>query len=149
MEDFVKQLTDDWKTTIESIDVDGHSKKIESIYFFRMDKYYTGYPDIEHCYKVTFTFTSAKFADPYFDRRVDQPTPNQKWHLELKKTFTKILGKPNRPLSGEHLSWSDQIHFKNDRTDYMRDQGYRFIVQFYPKTFLTLYRDQKLETLGI
>jgi hypothetical protein len=90
MEDFVKQLTDDWKTTIESIDVDGHSKKIYSIHFFRMDKYYTGYPDIEHCYKVTFTFSK------YFDWRVE------KWHIELKKTFTKILGKPNRPQGRLH-----------------------------------------------
>ena len=35
MEEIVKQITDKWKTLIESTIVDGYSRKVESINFFR------------------------------------------------------------------------------------------------------------------
>ena len=56
MEEIAKQLANKWKEIIESISVDGYSRKVESIDFIRMTKYYTGYPDIEWCYKVNFNF---------------------------------------------------------------------------------------------
>ena len=38
MDEFSKILTDKWKDIIESISVDGESRKIESVNCFRMDK---------------------------------------------------------------------------------------------------------------
>ena len=37
MDEFSKILVDKWKTIIESIVVNGHSRKVESVDFFRMD----------------------------------------------------------------------------------------------------------------
>ena len=56
MEVIAKQLTDKWKEIIESISVRGYTRRIESVNFFKMDAWYSGFPDIEFCYKVTFNF---------------------------------------------------------------------------------------------
>ena len=84
MEEIVKQITDKWKTLIESTIVDGYSRKVESINFFRMDKYYTGYPEIEFCYKVTFNFEDgisdsiySNVTNPYID------ATKEKWHKRI------------------------------------------------------------------
>ena len=39
--------------------------------------------------------------------------------------------------------------FANNKVDYMTNQGYRFIIQFYPLGFLTELREEKLIELGI
>jgi hypothetical protein len=47
------------------------------------------------------------------------------------------------------MSDSDEIKFENSKVDYMTNQGYRFIIQFYPQGFLPEFRNEKLESLGI
>lgn len=42
MDGFSKILTDNWKEIIESINIDGYSRKVESVNIFRMNNYYTG-----------------------------------------------------------------------------------------------------------
>ena len=42
-----------------------------------------------------------------------------------------------------------EVKFENSRVDYMTDQGYRFIIQFYPAGFLPSIRNSKLKELGI
>jgi hypothetical protein len=44
---------------------------------------------------------------------------------------------------------SDEVKFENSKVEYMVNQGYRFIVQFYPVGFLSEFRQEKLESLGI
>lgn len=164
MEEIVKQITDKWKEMIESTTVSGYSRKVESVDFFRMNKYYTGYPEIEFCYKVTFNFedgiSSARHGfhsrysnttNPYIDNDKD------KWHKKLEETFTKIFWDPHfmslliasdevMPVPGSN---SGEIKFDNSKVDYMTNQGYRFIVQFYPQGFLSEFREEKLNELGI
>ena len=44
---------------------------------------------------------------------------------------------------------SDEVKFENSKVDYMTNQGYRFIVQFYPVGFLSEFRQEKLESIGL
>jgi hypothetical protein len=44
---------------------------------------------------------------------------------------------------------SDEIKFENSKVDYMTNQGYRFIIQFYPGGFISEFREEKLKELGI
>jgi hypothetical protein len=44
---------------------------------------------------------------------------------------------------------SDEVKFENSTVDYMTNQGYRFIVQFYPVGFLSEFREKKIKELGI
>jgi len=51
MEDVANKIVSKWKEIIES-----YSIKVESVHCFRMNKHYTGYPQIEYCYKVCINF---------------------------------------------------------------------------------------------
>ena len=141
MDEFSKILVDKWKTIIESIVVNGHSRKVESVDFFRMDKYYHGYHHIEFCYKATFNFEDGISSGQ------THSNPNRyEWHKELESTFTKMFRDSNEILP---IPDSDEVKFENSKVDYMVNQGYRFIVQFYPVEFLSEFRQEKLESLGI
>jgi hypothetical protein len=141
MDEFSKILTDKWKTIIESIVVNGHSRKIESVDCFRMDKYYHGYPNIEFCYKVNFNFEDGISGGQ------THSNPNRyEWHKKLEEAFTKMFRDSNDDLPTPD---SDEVKFENSKVDYMVNQGYRFIVQFYPVEFLSEFRDEKLKKLGI
>jgi len=164
MYEFSKILTDKWKDIIESINVDGESRKVESVNCFRMNKYYTGYPEIEFCYKVTFNFEDgisdsiySNTTNPYID------DAKEKWHKRLEDRFVNIFYDiPDiLPDSGTEEWWrlnlsrprkgsnSGELKFENNKVDYMTNQGYRFIVQFYPVGFLSEFREKKLKELGI
>ena len=142
MDEFSKILTDKWKDIIESINVGGESRKIESVNCFRMDKYYTGYPEIEWCYKVTFNF-----EDGISNGQTHSNANRYEWHKKLEETFTKMFWDPS--IEVMPMPDSDEIKFENSKVDYMTNQGYRFIIQFYPGGFISEFRNEKLESLGI
>ena len=142
MDEFSKILTDKWKDIIESISVDGESRKIESVNCFRMDKYYTGYPEIEWCYKVTFNF-----EDGISNGQTHSNANRYEWHKKLEETFTKMFWDPS--IEVMPMPDSDEIKFENSKVDYMTNQGYRFIIQFYPQGFVSEFRNEKLKELGI
>jgi hypothetical protein len=141
MDEFSKILTDKWKDIIESINVGGESRKIESVNFFRMDKWYAGYPQIEWCCKVTFNF-----EDGISNGRTHSNSNRYEWHKKLEEIFTKMFCDSNKVLP---IPDSDEVKFENSKVDYMTNQGYRFIVQFYPVGFLSEFREEKLKELGI
>ena len=173
MDEFVKQITDKWKEMIESTFVSGYSRKVESVNCFRMDKYYTGYPEIEFCYKVTFNFEDgisssvySNTTNPYADNNKD------KWHKSLEDRFVNMFydiperSGPSTDMMGGTEEWwrlnlsrprkgsnSGETKFaiccENSKVDYMTNQGYRFIIQFYPQGFVSDFRNEKLESLGI
>ena len=141
MDEIVKQITDKWKEMIESTVVSGYSRKVESVDFFRMNKYYTGYPEIEFCYKVTFNFEDGISYDQ------THSNPNRyEWHKKLEEIFTNMFRGSNEILPTPD---SDEVKFENSKVDYMTNQGYRFIVQFYPGGFLSEFREEKLKELEI
>ena len=142
MDEFSKILTDKWKDIIESINVDGESRKVESVNYFRMDKYYTGYPEIEFCYKVTFNFEDGISND-----QTHSNVNRYEWHKKLEETFTKMFWNPSDEVMP--MPDSDEIKFENSKVDYMTNQGYRFIIQFYPQGFVSEFRNEKLKELGI
>ena len=153
MEQVAKQLTDKWKEIIESISVRGYTRRIGSVSFFKMDKYYPGYPDAI-CYKVNFNFEDntigsnhqsiySNTTSPYID---DSKT---KWNKELEDIFTKIFWDPKENVIPKPGYTSGETKFENSKVDYMTNQGYRFIIQFYPVGFLTELREEKLVELGI
>jgi len=126
MQDIAQQLVDKWTKIIESYNI-----KIESTNLFRMNKYYEGYPDIEYCYKVTFNFDGA----------LKGYTINERTWIELKNNFIDMFGdtKPNDNLP--------EIKFLNEKVEYMTNQGYRLIIQFYPAGFIGDLREDKLNKL--
>ena len=142
MDEFSKILTDKWKDIIESINVGGESRKIKSVNFFRMDKWYAGYPEIEWCYKVTFNF-----EDGISNGRTHSNANRYEWHKKLEETFTKMFWNPSDEVMP--MPDSDEIKFENSKVDYMTNQGYRFIIQFYPQGFVSEFRNEKLKELGI
>ena len=142
MDEFSKILTDKWKDIIESISVDGESRKIESVNCFRMDKWYAGYPEIEWCYKVTFNF-----EDGISNGQTHSNANRYEWHKKLEETFTKMFWDPS--IEVMPMPDSDEIKFENSKVDYMTNQGYRFIIQFYPGGFISEFREEKLKELGI
>jgi hypothetical protein len=143
MDEFSKILTDRWKEIIESINVNGHSRKVESVNICRMNKYYNRYPEIEFCYKVTFDFEDGiSSGDTHPRYNVDR----RGWDRELDETFAKMFKDSNNILLDP---WANEIRFENSKVDYMANQGHRLIVQFYPLGFLSEFRQEKLKELGI
>jgi hypothetical protein len=147
MDEFSKILTDKWKTIIESTVVNGYSRKVESIDCFRMNKWYTGYPQIEFCYKVSFNFEDGiSGGQTHSNPNRNYQFSWAEWHKKLDETFTKIFRDSNEVLPTPD---SDEVKFENSKVDYMTNQGYRFIVQFYPVGFLSEFREEKLNELKI
>jgi hypothetical protein len=156
MEQIAKQLTDKWKEIIESISVRGYTRRIESVNFFKMKNFpqimYTGRP--EFCYKVNFNFEDntigsnhqsiySNTTNPYID------DSKEKWNKELEDIFTNMFWNPSDEVMPRAGSNSGETTFANNKVDYMTNQGYRFIIQFYPLGFLPELREEKLIELGI
>lgn len=142
MDDFSKILTDKWKEVIESINIDGYSRKVDSVDLFRMNKYYDK-PEIEFCYKVSFNF-------PMMGDGIDKKSKSDgEWHNELELRFTKMFWNPSDEVMPRLGSNSGETKFENSKVDYMTNQGYRFIVQFYPQGFISELRNEKLDLIGI
>jgi hypothetical protein len=153
MEVIAKQLTDKWKEIIESISVRGYTRRIGSVNFFKMDNHYPGYPDVL-CYKVNFNFEDntigsnhqsiySNTTNPYID------DSKEKWNKELEDRFIEMFWNPSDEVMPRAGSNSGETTFANNKVDYMTNQGYRFIIQFYPLGFLTELREEKLIELGI
>lgn len=147
MEDIVKGLVTRWERVINSIKIDGYSRKVESVNYFRMT---TGYPEIQFCYKVTFNFEDSLSQSIYSDTTNPySDVAKEKWHKELEDRFTKMFWSPVDEVMPTPGSNSGETKFENSKVDYMTNQGYRFIIQFYPEGFLSMFREEKLEAIGI
>ena len=140
MDKIANQIVDKWKEEIESIEFNSSIGKstriIESVNCFRMNRYYTGEEKIEYCYKVSFNFKDGiSSGEPSIDF--------SSWAIELNRHFKYKFGE------GKVGTNHGEIEFKNELCDYMTYQGYRFIIQFYPLSFLRELREEKLNQLGI
>lgn len=143
MEDIANVLVNKWKRIIESVYIDDFSKKVESVDIFRMDNYYNGYPEIEYCYKVSFNFELLDLYNLYNSSDLKTTDSLNKWNKKVENLFVDMFGKDDLFID-EYQSHS----FKNDKIDYMTNQGYRYIIQFYPSGFISELRDEKLKELG-
>ena len=145
-----EQVTQEWKEIIESINIDGYSREVTSIDLFQMGKYYTGYPKIKQCYKVCFNFDNM--CQPGADIKVItngkdlpsfKPSDREQWGYKLENIFTDMFKSGNEIEKGK----GGEIKFHNYKVDYMTNQGYRFVIQFYPLGILSDIRDNKLNTI--
>lgn len=156
MEELVKKIVSRWEKVINSINIDGYQRKVESVDYFRMNAYYTSELDIEWCYKVTFNFPLGMGeAISSSKNDIERQQLHQKWNRELEKRFIEMFwdkSTEQEPTTGssEHTHlYTGEWKFHNNKVDYMDNQGYRFIIQFYPEGFLPIFRDEKLVDLGI
>lgn len=139
MEDVTNKIVSKWKEIIES-----YSIKVKSVSCFRMDKYYTGYPEIEHCYKVNFDFGLSDMFDL---------EPNTTKRLRLMRELEQNFIDRFQPQLFNKQKATDynygETKFHNDKVDYFTNQGHRIIIQFYPQGFIDELREDKLNQLGI
>lgn len=140
MEDVAEKIVSKWKEIIES-----YSIKIESVNLFRMNQYYTGYPDIEFCYKVNFDFgLNPSDGMTYWEK-------NKRDRL-MKELELNFIDRFQPQLVDKTLGYdynSGETKFHNDKVDYFTNQGHRIIIQFYPQVFISELREDKLNQLGI
>ena len=139
MEDVTNKIVSKWKEIIES-----YSIKVKSVSCFRMDKYYTGYPEIEHCYKVNFDFGLSDMFDL---------EPNTTKRLRLMRELEQNFIDRFQPVLVDTKTGHDfnygETKFHNDKVDYFTNQGHRIIIQFYPQGFIDELREDKLNQLVI
>lgn len=156
MEELVKKIISRWEEQINSINISGFTRKVESVNYFRMNDYYTNPLEIEWCYKVTFNFPleeGESISNPLSD--IQRRVLHEKWNRELEDKFKKMFWDNSgevEPTTGsrEHTHlYTGEYKFHNNKVDYMDNQGYRFIIQFYPEGFLPIFRDEKLTDLGL
>ena len=135
---------------LESINIRRYTRKIESIDCFQMNQYYTGHPHLTDCYKVTFNFADGmKSYNPCNEIMLESREMKDKkddWNFELERLFTQKFG---IPIGTSHLAaWRAvprqcRNKFENEVCDYMNNQGYRFIIQFYVPGYLSKLREEK------
>lgn len=140
MEDVANKIVSKWKEIIES-----YSIKVESVHCFRMNKHYTGYPEIEHCYKVNFDFG----LNPDYGMNSWEKNKRDRLMKELELNFIDRF----QPELADTTIGNDynrgETKFHNDKVDYFTNQGHRIIIQFYPQGFIDELREDKLNQLGI
>lgn len=134
-------VTDDlireWKSIIESLEVDGYHRVVESTDLFLMST------EPRSCYKVNFNFPLQ--SEEYF-REDDR---FRLWNWELTKIFTQVCKDCTSFNNGSIKpgSSTSEFTFRNSKVDYFQNQGYRFIIQFYPEGFLPEIREKKLNQI--
>lgn len=129
------EIVNIWKKEIESINVDGFSRVIESVNFFPMQSRH--YPH-SLAWKANFNFKDG------ISDGVNTIVVPAMWEVELNKLFISKFGdKYKRGIN------SGEIQFHNNLCDYMTYQGHRFIIQFYPDQFISVIREKKLNEIGI
>lgn len=140
MQDVADKIVSKWKEIIES-----YSIKVESVHCFRMNNYYTGYPQIEHCYKVNFDFG----LNPDYGMNSWEKNKRDRLMKELESNFIDRF----QPILFNKQKATDynygETKFHNDKVDYFTNQGHRIIIQFYPQGFIDELREDKLNQLGI
>jgi hypothetical protein len=140
MEDVANKIVSKWKEIIES-----YSIKVKSVSCFRMDKYYTGYPEIEHCYKVNFDFG----LNPDYGMTSWEKNKRARLMKELEQNFIDRFQPADVDTSIGNDYNRGETKFHNDKVDYFTNQGHRIIIQFYPQGFIDELREDKLNQLGI
>jgi hypothetical protein len=134
-----------WKEEIESINIRGYQRKIESVDCFQMSKYYTGEEILTDCWKVSFNFSDGLTSNPcrevYLDDRLLE------WSNSLEQTFIQRFGEVISKDDNGVLFHAGTFVFHNEICDYMTNQGYRFIIQFYLPGVLSKLRQEKLNQL--
>ena len=143
MEKLCKILIDKWKDIIESININGYTRKVQYIDFFRMERYYYRYPNIEYCYKVNFWFSEALSNMPEL-KYPDLSSRHEIWEEKLKEVFINLFDEYLYSEDGENFG---ETVFENSKIDYMTYQGHRFIIQFYPQGFISDQRNEKIDNL--
>jgi len=143
MEDIVQKIVNEWRDIIESIQIDDWSRKVESINYFRMEN------TDDNCYKVNFNFP-LDYGELFHSSLTDSERQlrMEKWNLQLEKKFIKIFSEGINKYDDNWIN-TNTIRFNNDKVNYMNNQGYRFIVQFYPMGFIKQLRQDKLKEIGI
>jgi hypothetical protein len=82
-------------------------------------------------------------TNPYID------DSKKEWHKRLEDRFINMFWNPSDEVMPRAGSNSGETKFENSKVDYMTNQGYRFIIQFYPQGFVSEFRNEKLKELGI
>ena len=140
MDDVADKIVSKWREIIES-----YSIKIESVHCFRMHKYYTGYPQIEYCYKVNFDFG----LNPDYGITSWEKNKRDRLMKELELNFIdRFQPALVQTTIGNDYNYGE-TKFHNDKVDYFTNQGHRIIIQFYPQGFIDELREDKLNQLGI
>lgn len=122
-----------WKKEIESINIDGFSRTVESVDFFPMQSKY--YPH-SLAWKANFNFKDG------ISDGVNTIVVPSMWEIELNKLFISKFG--DKWKEGPNYG---EFQFHNNLCDYMTYQKHRFIIQFYPDQFLSLLRNESIEKI--
>jgi hypothetical protein len=142
-----------WKEEIESINIRGYQRKIESVDCFQMSKYYTGEEILTDCWKVSFNFSDGLTSNEvYLDDRTctlvkSAARLDLEWSNSLEQTFIQRFGEVISKDDNGVLFHAGTFVFHNEICDYMTNQGYRFIIQFYLPGVLSKLRQEKLNQL--
>ncbi len=122
-----------WKKEIESINIDGFSRTVESVNFFPMQSRY-------HPHSLAWK-ANFNFKDGISDGVNTIVVPSM-WEIELNKLFISKFG--DKWKEGTNYG---EFQFHNNLCDYMTYQKHRFIIQFYPDQFLSLLRNESIEKI--
>lgn len=123
----IDKIVQDWKEEIESINIDGFSKKISNIDINRLI--------FDNDFKITFDFERI----PKFP---SNSIKLKDWSNALRNSFQKF-GKESYSQFNDELFI---IHFGGG-DNYILYQGHRFIVQFNMVDFISNRREEVLNNL--
>ena len=147
---FIKLLVGEWRDIIESIEVVGYRRKVDSVVIIKVERVIDTFHSekSEDCYKVVYDFG---LSDPnYVEVRPSG------WGIKLEEVFRGIMSSDG--VRTEDSEYGDILYintFRNeksvrdtsDKCDYFVDQGSRFIIQFYPIGFLSEWRDRIIDKI--
>lgn len=125
--DIVK-IVQDWKEEIESISIDGFSRKISNININKLI--------FDNDFKITFYFGEIRKFDPSNSIKLKD------WSNALRNSFQKF-GKESDSQFNDELFI---IHFGGG-DNYILYQGYQFIIQFNMVDFISNRREEVLNNL--
>jgi hypothetical protein len=122
----IDKIVQDWKEEIESINIDGFSRKVSNIDINKL---------IDNDWKVTFNFEQINKFDLF---------KMSGWSVVLRnslKNYFQKFGKVTKSDFNEDLFL---IYFGDN---YILYQGYRFIIQFNIADFISNKRQETLDNL--
>lgn len=135
----IDELSNLWKSEIESIIINGYFRKIERVDYFKMNQN-------DDCYKITFNFDEgfSEAEQVVLSSNVSNYKINKEnWRIKL---ITKFADK----LEINNESIQNILYFSNDifnTNEYIEYQGHRFIIQFYLSELNSKIREQRINNI--
>ena len=135
LELFANKLVESWKSIIETINVDGYYRKVSSFFLYETHRYQSN-----RTFKVIYFYEESK-SDNFLNLDI--------WNSVLEKKLIEIFCDCKTKIGPKVGYLKGELLFENCKVEFIQNNKYKLVIQFYPAGFIDEKRSTIIKDLGI